>query len=73
MPPGLSEALRQGAYLTDGAKLFRVAGIVSGSSGPKVIELEDCRTLEVGTYSEADLVALGLSPVRSMETGDELG
>jgi len=68
---GVAEALRQGAYLTDGYDLFRVVGVISGSSGPKSVDLEDCRTLEVHTYSEPRVLALGLTLVRSAGADDE--
>ena len=63
-------AIRQGAYLTNGVDLFRVAAVVSGSSGPKTIELEDCRTLEMRTYSDAGAAALGLTPVTASAAAD---
>ena len=68
---GAAAALRQGAYLTDGEDLFCVVGVISGSSGPKSVDLEDCRTLEVHTYSEPRALALGLTPVRAAVAGDE--
>jgi len=66
----LAEAIRQGAYLTNDVDLFRVIAVVSGSSGLKVIELEDCRTLEVHTYSGPGVTALGLTPVRAAAVAD---
>lgn len=63
-------AIRQGAYLTNDVDLFRVVAVVSGSSGLKVIELEDCRTLEVHTYSGPGVTALGLSPVTAAAVAD---
>jgi hypothetical protein len=69
----LAEAIRQGAYLTNDVDLFRVVAVVSGSSGLKVIELEDCRTLEVHTYSGPGVMALGLTPVRAAAVADAPG
>jgi hypothetical protein len=65
---GLAELVRHGAYLTDGVDLFRVAGVVSGSSGPTTVELENCRTLEMHTYSGHGVMSLGLAPVTARHT-----
>jgi hypothetical protein len=64
----LGRAGRHGAYLTDGVDLFRVAGVVSGSSGPTTVELENCRTLEMHTYSGHGVMSLGLAPVTARHT-----
>lgn len=36
-----------GTYLTDGASLFRVAGTLIDLDDDPLVELEDCRTLEL--------------------------
>jgi len=64
-PHSLSELIQQGAYLTDGVALFRVAGVVSGSRGPTMVELEDCLTLEIRLCRERDVMNLGLHPVKA--------
>ena len=54
---------RAGPYFTDHVRLFRLAGSVRGSSGPRLLQLEDCRTLEVSDYTEEEVTVLGLEPV----------
>ena len=39
--------------------------MVAGSSGPKVMKLEDCRTLQVSGYTAEEAEWLGLMPVRA--------
>ena len=65
-----AQAMRQGEYLTNGVDLFRVVAVVSGSSGLKVIELEDCRTLEITNWAAAEVTALGLAPVIASDVPD---
>jgi len=49
-----------GAYVTDGAALFRVGHILAGGvGGESLIELEDCRTLELVLCPARRIVALG--------------
>ena len=66
---GLLESLSPGAYLTDGINLFRVASVTSGSDGPKVVELEDCRTLEASVYDSEAVMKLGLVAVTPAPNG----
>jgi hypothetical protein len=58
-----SQRVRQGDYLTDGDALYRVAGVILGSRGVRMVELEDCRTLELYAYDGPGLAAHGLRPV----------
>jgi len=58
----LARLVEQGRYFTDQV-LFRLAGSVRGSSGPRLLQLEDCRTLEVSDYTEEEVTVLGLEPV----------
>jgi len=66
-PPGskslLARLVEQGHYFTDGVRLFRLAGTVRGSSGPRLMQLEDCRTLAVSDFTEEEATVLGLEPV----------
>ena len=48
-----------------------MAGVVSGSSAPKLVQLEDCRTLEVSEYTEEEVVRLGLGPVSAPPAGHD--
>jgi hypothetical protein len=59
----LAGLVEQGPYFTDQVRLFRLAGTVRGSSGPRLVQLEDCRTLEVSEYTEEEVMVLGLEPV----------
>ena len=59
----LARLVEEGPYFTDGVRLFRLAGTVRGSSGPRLVQLEDCRTLEVSDYTEEEAIVLGLEPV----------
>ena len=60
---GVAELIESGPYFTDGVDLFRLVSVSSGSGGPRVVELEDCRTLEVSLYGGKALMRLGLSAV----------
>lgn len=64
---GLIEA---GPYSTDGVRLFRLAGVVSGSSGPKLVQLEDCRSLDVSEYTDEEVALLDLVPVTARPAAD---
>jgi hypothetical protein len=55
--------LKPGVYLTDGTHLFRVTSVTSGSKGPKLVELEDCRTFETSVHDSEALAKLGLATV----------
>lgn len=66
---GPGKPLKPGTYLTDGANLFRVTSVTSGSNGPKVVELEDCRTLEASVHDSEALVTLGLVTVTPVRNG----
>jgi hypothetical protein len=62
---GAADLLRAGRYFTDGGNLYRVVCVTSGSGGPRVVELEDCRTLETSLYAGHDLMTLGLREVNA--------
>ena len=65
----LAQVVQDGPYFTDGVRLFRRVGVVSGSRGPRLVELEDCRTLAVSEVTEEEVTLLGLMPV----SADRLG
>lgn len=67
--PLLLDEVRQGGYLTDGYALYRVAAVIRSSRGVRLVELEDCRTLEVQAYAGPGLTALGLRPVSIESAG----
>jgi len=67
----LAKLIEEGPYFTDCVRLFRLAGVVSGSSGPKLVQLEDCRTLDVTEYTEEEVVLLGLGPVSAPPAGQD--
>jgi hypothetical protein len=56
-----------GTYLTDGRSLFRVQHKITDAEGlhlqEPLLELEDCRTLELILCSASALERLGLRPV----------
>ena len=61
----LAKLIERGPYFTDDVRLFRVASVVSGSDGPKFLQLEDCRTLQVSDYTAEEIALLELVPVRA--------
>ena len=69
----LAELIRHGPYFTDDVRLFRLTGVVSGSSGPRFLQLENCRTLDVAKYSEEEVTVLGLVPVSARPAGQADG
>lgn len=50
--------------MTDGVRLFRVVSGLTSCANVAVASLEDCRTLEVGLYTAAELYDMRLRPVR---------
>jgi hypothetical protein len=57
-------------YVTDGQVLFRVAHVLSDpKDGHLLVELEDCRTLELTLCSPHALASMELSPVRPITVG----
>lgn len=59
-----------GAYMTDGASLFRVAHALCGSVGAELfLELEDCSTLELILCPACQVGALGLRSVTPASVG----
>lgn len=65
----LGGTLEAGSYFTDGVGLFRVVSVTSGSGGPRAVELEDCRTLEVALHAGDALTTLGFTAVRPEHAG----
>ncbi len=66
--PAVSEpegwTLPEGAYVTDGASLFRVAHALRDPRGGElIVELEDCRTLELILCPARAMVDLDLDTV----------
>ncbi|HMD55859.1 MAG TPA: hypothetical protein VKG82_00125 [Solirubrobacteraceae bacterium] len=60
----------EGSYVTDGASLYRVAhSIRDPRDGELIIELEDCRTLELILCSASVIAELRLCAVRPAATG----
>lgn len=59
----LAQLVEQGPFFTDQVRLFRLVGTVRGSSGPRLVQLEDCRTLDVSDYTEEEVAVLRLEPV----------
>lgn len=61
---GLHPALAVGAYLTDGAKLLRVAHTLPCSvEGERFVALEDCVTLEIVLCPARTIMESRLRPV----------
>jgi hypothetical protein len=54
----------EGAYVTDGRRLFRVVLRVDPLRGAAAAVLEDCLTLELRSYAAADLWELRVRLVR---------
>ena len=68
----LAKLIERGPYFTDDVRLFRVAAVVSGSNGPKFLQLEDCRTLQVSDYTAEEVALLELVPVRTRAPAQDL-
>jgi hypothetical protein len=56
--------LDEGAYVTDGMRLFRVVQRLNPHRGTTAAVLEDCLTLELRSYAAADLWEMGVRLVR---------
>ena len=56
--------LDEGAYVTDGARLYRVVQRLDPLRCTAAAALEDCLTIEVRSYAAADLWEMGLRLVR---------
>jgi hypothetical protein len=52
-----------GTYLTDGVTLLRVEGTFTAIAGNPLVELEDCRTLEIILCPARRIARLGLLEV----------
>lgn len=53
-----------GSYLTDGTRLFRVGAWLRASAAEALVELEDCRSLNLSLWEPAELRRLGMRVVR---------
>lgn len=54
-------------YLTDGKTLFRIERtLVDDSHGELLVELEDCRTLDLIVCSARSVAELGMRPVQPL-------
>jgi hypothetical protein len=66
------ESLPLGAYVTDGRSLFRIEhAIFEGAGGDLLVELEDCRTLELILCPARALDGLRLRAVAAPPRGRE--
>ena len=54
-----------GAYVTDGRRLFRVVSPLAAPPDAQSADLEDCKTLEVDSYSASELWAMRLVLVKA--------
>ena len=57
--------LDEGAYVTDGKRLFRVVRRLDPLRGAATAVLEDCLTLELRSYAAADLWEMRVRLVRA--------
>jgi hypothetical protein len=63
--------LPEGAYVTDGTSLFRVAhGSLDDGRGELLLELEDCRTLELVLCPAHTLTRAGVRSVTPLAAGE---
>lgn len=62
-----SPQLLPDSYLTDGRRLFRVITQFAAGEQCRSASLEDCLTLKVKAYSAAELAAMKLRPVATVE------
>ncbi len=60
---GSASPHEDGAYLTDGRRLFRVVWPLCSLQRPDMAILEDCRTLCLTAFTSNDLSAMRLTPV----------
>lgn len=58
-----------GSYLADGTKLLRIQHRIEAAADGALIELEDCKTLELVIWSERELADRGLRSVRPEASG----
>jgi len=60
---GLASPRDDGAYLTDGQRLFRVVWPLCSLQRPDMAILEDCKTLCLTAFTSDELSAMRLTPV----------
>ena len=59
----------EGAYLTDGRRLFRVVAPLGSLDRPDMAILEDCKTLELVTFTAEELGSMPLTSVIGAPAG----
>ena len=59
--------LEPSAYVTDGARLYRVISTLRWPPADSFAVLEDCRTLDMVACSPDELLAMGLRVVRGQK------
>ena len=62
--PVADVGLEPGAYITDGSRLFRVVKALDPPRGVTAAVLEDCLTLKLRSFAEADLWEMGVRLVK---------
>jgi hypothetical protein len=60
---GPASPREDGAYLTDGRRLFRVVWPLCSLKRPDMAILEDCKTLALTAFTADELCSLPLTPV----------
>ena len=68
-PPSGLRALAVGEYLSDGRNLMRVVVRFDPRDSDPFAILEDCRTLEIDTYTPDQLLAMHLRAVPHANAG----
>jgi hypothetical protein len=63
--PSAGHPFAAGNYLTDGRRLFRVLSQIAAGEPDSRARLEDCLTLEVGSYAARELYSMRLRIVRA--------
>ena len=65
-----ARGLSVGQYVTDGARLFCVAHVIrERRNGAELLELEDCRTLELVVCPADETERTPMAPVRPVPVG----
>ena len=70
-PPSAREPFREGDYVTDRRRLFRVLQIVPARLNKRAAILEDCRTLEATLFRPKDLRRMRLQLVRRTQVAGQ--
>jgi hypothetical protein len=69
--PSPREPLREGDYVTDQRRLFRVLQIVPARLNKRAAILEDCRTLEATLFRPKELRRMRLQLVRRTQVAGQ--